>query len=86
VKRTKRRWGAACDLQEKCLTTPEKTALFLGMTRIEVRTLRKKVKVSQRKFAGLLGVGLRTVQNWENGGAVSKQSTKLLRQLQTFFP
>jgi len=56
------------------------------MTAAEIRKLRGKTKVSQRKFAGLLGVGLRTVQNWENGEKPSKQSAKLLAQLRTFFP
>ncbi len=31
------------------------------------RTIRTKLKLSQAAFAGLMGVSLRTVQDWEQG-------------------
>jgi putative transcriptional regulator len=31
------------------------------------RTIRKKLNLSQAAFAGLMGVSLRTVQDWEQG-------------------
>ena len=34
---------------------------------IDVRRLRKSVKVSQSKFALMIGVSVDTVQNWEQG-------------------
>ena len=34
---------------------------------VDIRRLRKSVKVSQSAFAGMIGVSLATVQNWEQG-------------------
>ena len=31
----------------------------------DVRTIREAAKISQRQFAKLIGVNLRTLQNWE---------------------
>jgi len=33
----------------------------------DIRALREKAGVSQREFAGMLGVSLRTLQDWEQG-------------------
>ncbi len=37
---------------------------------MDVRKLRESVKASQSEFAQMIGVGLRTVQNWEQGHRV----------------
>ena len=34
---------------------------------VDIRKLRKAVKVSQSKFARMIGVSVDTVQNWEQG-------------------
>jgi putative transcriptional regulator len=34
---------------------------------VDIRKLRKSVKVSQAKFAWMIGVSVDTVQNWEQG-------------------
>jgi putative transcriptional regulator len=34
---------------------------------VDIRKLRKSVKVSQSEFAGMIGVSVDTVQNWEQG-------------------
>ena len=34
---------------------------------VDIRKLRKSVKVSQPKFARMIGVSVDTVQNWEQG-------------------
>jgi putative transcriptional regulator len=33
----------------------------------EIKTVRDKLKVSQREFALMIGVSVRTLQNWEQG-------------------
>jgi DNA-binding transcriptional regulator YiaG len=55
------------------------------MTAREIFRLRKEIGVSQRKFAGLLGVSLRTAQGWEKGIAPSAATMKLLRMAATLF-
>lgn len=57
------------------------------MTGAEIRDLRRRAgDLSQRKFAGLLGVTPRTVQKWEAGEKPAPSHFKLLNQLQTFYP
>lgn len=34
---------------------------------VEVQTIRKKLKQSQREFAFMIGVSVSTLQNWEQG-------------------
>lgn len=34
---------------------------------VDIRKLRKAVKVSQRQFAKMIGVSVDTLQNWEQG-------------------
>ena len=48
------------------------------MTTAEITALRKELRISQRKFAGILGVSLRTVQNWEQGRPPTSSAKKLL--------
>ena len=44
------------------------------------QVIRKKLKLSQSAFAGLMGVSLRTVQDWEQGRCKSSgPATALLR-------
>ena len=45
-----------------------------------VATIRKRLNVSQHAFAGLLGVSVRTIQDWEQGRRVpSGPANALLR-------
>lgn len=45
-----------------------------------VAAIRKRLNVSQHAFAGLLGVSVRTIQDWEQGRRVpSGPATALLR-------
>lgn len=37
------------------------------MSNLELKEIRKKLKLSQEKFGEKVGVSLRTVQNWESG-------------------
>jgi phage repressor protein C with HTH and peptisase S24 domain len=51
------------------------------MNEINIKELRKKLRVSQEKLAELLGVHHRTVQNYETGGVVPKAKYALLCKL-----
>jgi DNA-binding transcriptional regulator YiaG len=37
------------------------------MDKIEIKNIRKKLGMSQQNFATMLGVGITTVNRWENG-------------------
>jgi len=39
---------------------------------VDIRRLRESVKVSQSKFASMIGVSVDTVQNWEQGRRTPK--------------
>lgn len=44
------------------------------ITPLDVQTIRKKYNLSQEKFAHLLGIGVSTLRNWEQG----RRQTKML--------
>ncbi len=44
----------------------------------DVRTIRKKFKLSQDKFAQLLGISVGTVRNWEQGRRKPEGPAKVL--------
>ena len=54
-------------LQEKILTDPS-----------PAQDIRKKLQLSQASFAGLMGVSVRTVQDWEQGRRSPKGPAKSL--------
>ena len=48
------------------------------------QVIRKKLKLSQSAFAGLMGVSLRTVQDWEQGAKPPKGSAcRLMDEIRT---
>jgi len=44
---------------------PDEQVTFVGEP--DPRSVRRKMRLSQSEFAALLGVSLRTLQNWEQG-------------------
>jgi transcriptional regulator with XRE-family HTH domain len=46
----------------------------------EIRRLREAHKMTQAQLAQVIGVGLRTVGNWETGSTVPKNRLGMLRQ------
>lgn len=54
---------------------------MLIMKGLEVKKIRKDLGYSQEKFAELVGVHPRTVQNWESGAEVPKSKHAILRSL-----
>ena len=53
----------------------------LIMNGIETKELREKFGLSQERFAKLLGVTARTVQNWEAGGTIPQTKQELLHEM-----
>ena len=45
------------------------------------RKIREKLKLSQSAFAGLMGVSVRTVQDWEQGRRIPKGPAKSLLRI-----
>ena len=56
-------------------------ANILIMNRMETRELREKFGLSQERFAKLLGVTARTVQNWEAGGTIPQSKQEILHEM-----
>jgi len=48
------------------------------MNHLEIKRIRKKLALSQTAFGKMLGVGLRSVQNWESGDRTISDSVKKL--------
>nr|DAT47406.1 MAG TPA: putative transcriptional regulator [Caudoviricetes sp.] len=53
----------------------------LIMNGIETREIREKFGLSQERFAKLLGVTTRTVQNWEAGGTIPQTKQEILHEI-----
>ena len=51
------------------------------MNGIETKELREKFGLSQERFAKLLGVTARTVQNWEAGGTIPQSKQEILHEI-----
>jgi transcriptional regulator with XRE-family HTH domain len=51
------------------------------MNEKKIKELRKKLNISQKKLAEMLGVHLRTVQNWENGSKIPQSKEMLIRNI-----
>lgn len=56
-------------------------ANILIMNGMETRELRGKFGLSQERFAKLLGVTARTVQNWEAGGTIPQSKQEILHEM-----
>lgn len=54
---------------------------ILIMNEMETRELREKFGLSQERFAKLLGVTARTVQNWEAGGTIPQSKQEILHEM-----
>lgn len=51
------------------------------MNGMETREIREKFGLSQERFAKLLGVTARTVQNWEAGGTIPQSKQEILHEI-----
>ena len=48
---------------------------------MDVKVIRKGLKLTQREFADVCGVTLRTIQNWEAGGVIPLSNQKFIENL-----
>lgn len=48
---------------------------------MDIRLTRKRLGLTQEELAKRLGVSTRTVQNWENGGAIPSTTTAKLEAM-----
>lgn len=53
----------------------------LIMNGLETKEVREKLGLSQERFAKLLGVTTRTVQNWESGGTIPQTKQAILHEM-----
>lgn len=51
------------------------------MSDLDVRKIRESLQISQTKLSEILGVSLRTIQNWESGETIPKTKHEILRKL-----
>ncbi len=51
------------------------------MKTYDIKKLRKKMELSQQQFAALVGVSVKTVSNWENGGVIPASKRPQLESL-----
>ena len=51
------------------------------MNGLETKEVREKLGLSQERFAKLLGVTTRTVQNWESGGTIPQTKQAILHEI-----
>src|SRR6185436_10601197 len=62
------------------LTLPTRRRRLCGMTKSEVKKIRKKLGLTQKQFAGLIGVEPNSVWRWEAGThPPSEPSIRLMR-------
>jgi putative transcriptional regulator len=47
----------------------------------DVRRIRERFELSQSRFAGLLGVSVKTLQNWEQGRRAPRGAARVLLQV-----
>lgn len=52
------------------------------MNSLELKELRKKLGVTQLELASILGVDIKTVQNWESGRKIPKSKDGILRTIE----
>lgn len=53
----------------------------LIMNGLETKEVREKLGLSQERFAKLLGITTRTVQNWESGGTIPQTKQAILHEI-----
>lgn len=51
------------------------------MNGLETKEVREKLGLSQERFAKLLGITTRTVQNWESGGTIPQTKQAILHEI-----
>ena len=52
----------------------------------DVKSIRESYKLSQSQFAGLLGISIKTLQNWEQGRRTPRGPARVLLQVAAKHP
>ncbi len=52
----------------------------------DVKEIRSKLKVSQSEFASMLGISVRTIQNWEQKRRVPEGPARVLLEVAASYP
>lgn len=52
----------------------------------DVRIIRERYKLSQSQFAALLGISIKTLQNWEQGRRIPRGPARVLLQVAAKHP
>ena len=63
--------------------TPSRTLVIDGPN---VKSIRANYKLSQSEFAALLGISIKTLQNWEQGRRKPEGPAKILLQIAAKYP
>ncbi len=53
---------------------------------VDVRHIRERYRLSQTEFAALLGISVKTVQNWEQGRRTPRGAARVLLQVAAKHP
>lgn len=64
-------------------TAPSRTFQIVGA---DIKQIRADYQLSQNEFAALLGVSVRTLQNWEQGRRTPEGAAKVLLQVAAKHP
>jgi len=62
---------------------PSRTFVVTGP---DVKSIREQYKLSQRQFASLLGISVKTLQNWEQGRRSPRGPARVLLQVAAKHP
>ena len=65
----------------KIMQGEQKASREFSFAEPDVKAIREKIGLSQSKFAGLIGVSVRTLQNWEQGHRHPTGPAKVLLKL-----
>jgi putative transcriptional regulator len=64
----------------------EPSRVFVVEKKQDVKSIRSKFGISQREFASLLGISVRTLENWEQGHRVPKGPARVLLKVAEAHP
>ena len=68
------------------LRAEKEPARKFGITALDVKQIREQYALSQSEFAALLGVSIKTLQNWERGRRTPHGAARVLLQVAAKHP
>lgn len=67
-------------------TEPSRIFVVEKMEKPDVKSIRSKLEVSQSEFATMLGISVRTLENWEQGHRTPKGPARVLLKVAEAHP